>query len=188
MRLVSVDKVGFRRKTQTKELAQVRIVILALVCFLLGLGSTAFWFHLASHRTAESLSSQANNQGNQPDYPQPAVLLPGANSPSRTFVEPPLPVAPQRSKTSKRALPNYASLSVDQGTEILREAALKKYAAAAQELQSQVTRGAGGIEAGSEPNLAGPAGGHDTFAASAGGAEPKTPADRRTVAERKLPR
>lgn len=38
----------------------------------------------------------------------------------------------------KRALPNYASLTVEQGTEILREAALKEYAAAVQELQNQV--------------------------------------------------
>ena len=54
-------------------------------------------------------------------------------------MEPPLPVARAAVEDVKRALPNYASLSVDQGTEILREAALKKYAAAAQELQSQVT-------------------------------------------------
>jgi hypothetical protein len=40
----------------------------------------------------------------------------------------------------KRALPNYASLSVEQGTEILREAALKKYADAAAELQNQVAQ------------------------------------------------
>ena len=51
-----------------------------------------------------------------------------------------MPVAPAAIEDVKRALPNYASLSVDQGTEILRQAALKKYAAAAQELQSQVAQ------------------------------------------------
>ncbi len=55
-------------------------------------------------------------------------------------MEPPVPVAPAAIEDVKRALPNYASLSVDQGTEILRQAALKKYAAAAQELQSQVAQ------------------------------------------------
>ena len=55
-------------------------------------------------------------------------------------MEPPVPVSPAAIEDVKRVLPNYASLSVDQGTEILRQAALKKYAAAAQELQSQVAR------------------------------------------------
>ena len=50
------------------------------------------------------------------------------------------PSAPAAIEDVKRALPNYASLSVDQGTEILRQAALKEYAAAAQELQSQVAQ------------------------------------------------
>jgi hypothetical protein len=53
-------------------------------------------------------------------------------------VEQSVPVDQAAVEDVKRALPNYASLSVDEGTEILREAALKAYAAAAQELQSQV--------------------------------------------------
>ena len=55
-------------------------------------------------------------------------------------MEPPVPVPQSAIDDVKRALPNYASLSIDQGTEILRQAALKKYAAAAQELQSQITQ------------------------------------------------
>ena len=183
MRLALANEIGFTNKPQKREQAQVRIVILALVSFLLGVAATAFWFHLASNRTAESLSSQADSQANQPDYQQPAAPPAGANSPARPFVEPPVPVAPAAIERRQARAAQLRFLSVDQGTEILREAALKKYAAAAQELQSQVTRGAGGIEAGSEPIAGRPAGGHDTFAASAGGAEPKTPADRRTVAD-----
>jgi len=140
MRLALIDGIGSMNKPQKREQAQVRILFVALVSFLLGVAATAFWFHFASHRTAEGLSSQANNQGNQPDYQQPAAPPSGANSPSRTFVEPPLPVAPAAIEDVKRALPNYASLSVDQGTEILRQAALKEFAAAAQELQSEVAR------------------------------------------------
>ncbi len=140
MRLTLINEIGSVNKPQKREQAQVRILFVALVSFLLGVAATAFWFHLASKRTAESLSSQANSQGNQPDNQQPAAPPSGANSPARPFVEPPVPVAPAAIEDVKRALPNYASLSVDEGTEILRQAALKKFAAAAQELQSQVAR------------------------------------------------
>jgi hypothetical protein len=140
MKLALANEMGSMDKPQKREQAQVRIVILALVSFLLGVAATAFWFHLASNRTGESLSSQANSPDNQTDQQQPAEPPPGANSPARKFVEPPVPVAPAAIEDVKRAMPNYASLSLDQGTEILRQAALKEYAAAAQELQSQVAQ------------------------------------------------
>ena len=122
------------------EQAQVRILIIALLSFLLGVVATAFWFHSAANRTAASLSSRADNQGGQPDNQSSALPPSGANSSARTFVEPPVSVGPAAIEDVKRTLPNYASLSVDEGTEILREAALKKYAAAAQELQTRVAQ------------------------------------------------
>ncbi len=140
MRPALTDETGSMNKPQKREQAQVRIVILALVSFLLGVAATAFWFHLASNRTAESVSSRASSEGNQQDNQPSAVPSSGANSPARTFVEQPVPVAPAAIKDVKRVLPNYASMSVDEGTEILRQAALKEFAAAAQELQSQVAQ------------------------------------------------
>ena len=128
-----------------REQAQARIVILALASFLLGVAVTALWFHLASNRTAESLSSQVNGPENQQDNQQSVVLPSGASSPARTFVESPVPVGPAAIEDVKRALPNYASVSLDEGTEILREATLKKYAAAVQELQSQVAQAQAGL-------------------------------------------
>ena len=121
-----------------REQAQTRMVVLALVSFLLGVVATTFWLRLAPDRTAENLSPQASNQENQPDNQEPARPPSGANPPARTLAESPVPVEPAAIEDVKRALPNYASLSVDQGTEILRQTALKEYAAAAQELQSQV--------------------------------------------------
>lgn len=134
------NKMGSPKKRPGTEQAQVRIVILALVSFLLGVAATALWFHLASHRTTEDLSSRVNSQENPTDDRQFAAPPSGANSPVRKFIEPPVPVAPAAVEEVKHALPNYAALSVDQGTEILRQAALKKYAAAAQELQTQVAQ------------------------------------------------
>ena len=119
------------------EHAQVRIVILTLVSFLLGVAATAYWFHFAPIRTAENPNSQTTDQQNNPPPVAPAEV---ANPSARTLVEQPVPVAQEAVEDVKRALPNYASLSVEQGTEILREAALKEYAAAAQELQTQVAQ------------------------------------------------
>ena len=51
MRLTLTDEIGSMNKPQRREQAQVRIVLLALVSFLLGVAATAFWFHLASNRT-----------------------------------------------------------------------------------------------------------------------------------------
>jgi hypothetical protein len=137
MKMTPANKIGFARNPRTSERAQVRIVILAMVSFLLGVAATALWFHFAPIRNAENLNSRTTDQQNNPQPAQPAVAaIPSA----RAFVEQPVPVAPAAVEDVKRVLPNYASISVDQGTEILREAALKKFAAAAQELQSQVAQ------------------------------------------------
>ena len=135
MKVTPPNEMGSARRLRTSEQAQVRIVILALVSFLLGVAATAFWFHLAPDRNAENLNPPSDSQ---PDNPQPAAPAIKANPSAPAFVEPKVPVAPAAIEDVKRVLPNYASLSVEQGTEILRQAALKKYAAAAQELQSRV--------------------------------------------------
>ena len=140
MKLTSANKVGSTQESSMREQAQVRMVILALVSFLLGVAAAALWFHFVPNRNVENLSAQVNGQESQQDNQPSAFPSSGANSPARAFVEQPVPVAPAAIEDVKRALPDYASLSVDRGTEILREAALKKYAAAVQELQSQVAQ------------------------------------------------
>jgi hypothetical protein len=115
------------------EHAQVRNVVLLLGFFLLGVAATAVWFHFAPTHSPENLPSRPTDQQNS----QPSS---SASSPAQKFVESPVPVSAAAVEDVKRALPNYASLSVEQGTEILREAALKKYADAAAELQSQVAQ------------------------------------------------
>jgi hypothetical protein len=113
------------------------MVILTLVSFLLGVVVTAVWFHSATASKTENLNLQPTDQQNNPQFAQPVAA---ANPPAQKFVQPQVPVPPAAVEEVKRALPNYASLSVDEGTEILREAALKKFAAAVNELQSQVTK------------------------------------------------
>jgi hypothetical protein len=132
--LASAHKVGSIKKSPAREHAQVRIVILALISFLLGVAATAFWFHLASNRNAENSSSQMSGQQN--DEPS-AVPVVNANPPKRQFVSSPLPVDPAAIEEVKQAIPNFASVSLADGTQILREAALKQFAAAAKERDIQ---------------------------------------------------
>ena len=140
MKLVSATKIGCSTKSQKKQRAQIRIVILALVSFLLGVAATAVWFHLVSKGTVGSSSSQVTRPASPPIDQEAAALASRTNSPAGAFVRHPVPVPPAAIEEVKRALPNYASLSIDQGTEILRQATLKKFAAAVNELQSQVTQ------------------------------------------------
>jgi hypothetical protein len=137
MKTASANKIGSVRKARMGEQAQARTVVLVLISFLVGVAATAVWFHVAPIPNAENPGPPP---ADQPDNPPAAVPPSGAGSPAPAFVEPPVPVAPAAVEDLKRALPDYASLTVDEGTEILREAALKKYAAAAQELQSQVAQ------------------------------------------------
>lgn len=136
MRLISPKKAGYAKKSQPKEQARVGTVLLGLVSFLLGVVATMVWFQTAAKRTAPAPISPPG----APPVQASAAPPTGAGSPARTFVEKPVPVAPAALEAVKRALPNYASLSVEQGTEILREAALKRYAAAANELQRQIAQ------------------------------------------------
>jgi hypothetical protein len=135
MKLTPANKVAFSGKSKAKEQAQVRIVTLALVFFLLGAAVTAFWFHFASNRNAENSSSQVTGQENSPP---PAEQVINANPPARPFVASHPPVDAATIEEVKQAIPNFASLSLADGTQILREAALRQFATAAKEMDTQI--------------------------------------------------
>jgi hypothetical protein len=135
MKLASTNKVGFRRKPTTGGQAQVRIILLALVCFLFGVGVTALWFHLAARSGPEISSSPT---GGEPDAGQPAEPVINANPPARPFVATHPPVDAATIEEVKQAIPNFASVSLEEGTQVLREAALKQFTAAAKEMDAQV--------------------------------------------------
>lgn len=124
-------------QSRTNEQASIRIVLLALVSFFLGVAATAFWFHLGATRNAQNPVIQAGVQSSTGESALPAA---NAGSPAQPVVATPLPVDPAAIAEVKRTIPNYASLSVDEGTQILRQAALKEFAGAAKEMESQVAK------------------------------------------------
>jgi hypothetical protein len=135
MKSAPTNKVVSAKKPRRGERAQVRVILLTLVSFLLGVAATASWFHLAASRHADNLSSPTSGEPAVGPSAEPVVT---ANPPAQPFVASHPPVDAATIEAVKQAIPNYASVSLEDGTQVLREAALKQFAAAAGEMDAQV--------------------------------------------------
>ena len=113
------------------------MVLVAAICFGLGLGAGAFWFHRAPEPIPVSASEDASMQPAvaEPDYPK-TQLTPDQRRNARTTQA--TPADPATIEAVKRAIPNLASVSLDEGMRMLRIASLKEFATAAQEMADQV--------------------------------------------------
>ncbi|MDE3067652.1 MAG: hypothetical protein KGJ60_08885 [Verrucomicrobiota bacterium] len=135
MRSASTNEAYFTGKRQIQERASIRIALLAAVSFLLGVSATAFWFHQTAQPGVESPTSPG---GTRPPAVPAAAPAANAPSPGRPVVEAAPPVNAAAIAEVKRAIPNFASVSVENGTRILQQAALKNFAAAAKTMDEQV--------------------------------------------------
>jgi hypothetical protein len=128
MKLALKNKIRCTHKPE--QMASVRIVVLVLVSFSLGVAATAFWFHRPGNLNS------ANPAARIPD--ESAVGLPAPPSQTPPPVANPQPVDPAVLEEVKQAVPNYAAISLDAGENVLRAAALQDFAAAAGEMEAQV--------------------------------------------------
>jgi hypothetical protein len=128
MKLATRNNPSSTHKPQ--QIASVRMVVLVLVSFLAGVAATAFWFHRAGN------SNSVNAVSRIPD--ESAVGLPAAPAPTPPPMASPPPVDPAVIEAVKQSVPNYAAISLEDGENILRTAALKDFAAAAKEMDEQV--------------------------------------------------
>jgi hypothetical protein len=135
MKLAPTNKVCFPNQSQTKEQARIQTVMLALVSFLLGVAITAFWLHFTPDRNGVISSVLTNSE---PEVGQPAMRIATANPPTRQLVASHPPVDAATIAEVKQAVPDYASVSVDDGTQILRAAALKQFTVTTKEMDLQV--------------------------------------------------
>lgn len=140
MKLASANYIGRSTKSQTTQQAQVRIIILALVSFLLGVAVTAFWFHFALNRNVRNASPRTSSAqtSSKPVVAQPVEPVINVNRSSRPSVPFHPPVNSATLAEVKQAIPNYASVSLADGEQILREAALKQFTASAKEMGVQI--------------------------------------------------
>jgi hypothetical protein len=142
MKLATANKIYLTSRLRTCERASIRIILLALCSFFLGVAATIFCFHLAAKRSAQNPVVQASAQSSAGESAAPVA---NAAPPAQSVVATPQPMDPAAITEVKRTIPNYASLSLEAGTQILRQAALKKFASAAKEMESQVANAQAGL-------------------------------------------
>ena len=121
------------------EMGGARGVLLAAVCFALGAGAGAYWIHRMDTRSARN--------GNQPPDPSAVSALEsaaqqsaGSSGQQKNWTPPPAaPAAPDVIADVKRLLPNYATVSLDEGLKTLQRASLDQFGIAVNEMQNEVT-------------------------------------------------
>jgi hypothetical protein len=136
MKLASAHRVGGARKLLTGKQAQVRVAILPLISFLLGIVVTVLWFQFGPNHQVEKTNLSLENTRPAAEQPVEPAITP--NRPSRPFVPSHPPVDSTTLEAVKQAIPNYASVSLADGIQTLREAALKQFTAMTKEMDAQV--------------------------------------------------
>jgi type IV secretory pathway VirB10-like protein len=126
----------FAGNSRRSEPGSTRIVILALVSFLAGVGITVFWFHHAAATNGGTASQIAS------ETPAPAPESVGVPAPPAATPQPPpapvQPTDPAVIEQVKKEVPDYATASLDAATQTLRAAALKAFADATAEADSEI--------------------------------------------------
>ncbi|HEV2327191.1 MAG TPA: hypothetical protein VGY56_00200 [Verrucomicrobiae bacterium] len=121
--------------SRSTEAGSARIVVLALISFLLGVAVTAFWFHHAAPSAPATVA--------QTTAPPPAPESVGIPAPAPAPTATPQSATPEAVDPAvieqvKKAVPNYASVSLEEAEQILRQAALKAFADATSETDAQM--------------------------------------------------
>lgn len=126
MKTALAKNIRFAKKARRGERGAARTVLLALISFLLGVGVTAWWFHRAGN-AAEAVSQTPAAE---------RIGLPAPPPPAPAAI--PQPQDPAVIAEVKAVVPNFDSLSLEDGENILRAKALKDFAAAAAQTDAQI--------------------------------------------------
>jgi hypothetical protein len=126
------------------EQGQTRVIILALVFFVLGATASALWFSFRSNSKAPIQSSLAENniapRNQETTTPPPATAptapsaVPASHSSAPPAVAQPDPIA---LAAIKQSIPNVNAISLEEGTRILRATALVEFLKTTDELKAR---------------------------------------------------
>ena len=125
-------------KSEHTESGSARTVMLALVSFLAGIAVTALWFRhtpASGGNTATAVSQAVPETAAPEPVGVPAPPPPSTPAPSPGI---PQPADPAVIEQVKKEVPNFASISLDEGEQILRAAALKQFADATAETDDEI--------------------------------------------------
>ena len=112
--------------------ADIRTLLVAGLCLFIGLGLGALWPSRRAPRTAGNTAGVAPGQ-------DPGTLSAGTTALLQSL-KAPVQIKPDPAIVAevKRQLPNFASVSLEEGSQILREAALKDLQAALSRTEGQI--------------------------------------------------
>jgi exonuclease VII small subunit len=122
MKLAHQKQVHMTKRIRYVDCGSARIIVLALVSFLLGVGVTVLWFHRTTNNAA---TASVSGPANQPTAEQP--LATGQTPAMPPAVVTPPPTDPAVIAEVKQLVTNYDSLSLEDGEKILSEEALKEF-------------------------------------------------------------
>lgn len=134
MKHLMMNPVGQAGQRRTGEQAQARMIILALVCFLMGVAVGALWF---SRKLSANAVSQTALSGKTLSDVTPAPARSANVSPQ----PPPAPPTDLAARDAvKRSIPNVNSASLEEDTRVLREAAVAEFQQTVQEFQARLKK------------------------------------------------
>jgi hypothetical protein len=143
VRKTSPNLAGSSRKRRAREEASARTLLLAAVCFALGVGASALWFRRAAEPAPVNATQEPSGQAvsASPDNSATPADAGERKPVPAAPAQPPAPGLPADAATIeevKHAIPNWASVTVDDGVQILRKSALNDFTVAATEMQTEV--------------------------------------------------
>jgi hypothetical protein len=131
------------KKKGSGQQGRAQIIVLAAVFFLMGAAASALWF---SFRPKAKVPNQAALSGNNnSNLPLPAAAAVAPLEPGHATVTPgkglPSPAAGQPDPSAlaaiQRSIPNVNSISLEEGTKILRATALAEFLKTTDELKER---------------------------------------------------
>jgi hypothetical protein len=117
-------------RVRANESGQARLIIIAVLCFAIGVAAGGWWFSQKPLREV----AMSSNQQEQRVAATPMEATVNVTQSPQPAAE---PINPETIEAVKRVIPNVTLVSVEQGTLILRKAALAEFEQAAHELQAR---------------------------------------------------
>ncbi len=130
MKITTRSQIGAVNNERRGQNGSARVVVLALVSFVAGLGVSALWF---SHQAPAPVVVQTA----PPTSVQRPVVQPPSGEVASAPVQPVLVVDPATMEAVKRSLPDLDKTSEEMGTVILRKAAVTEFEKAARAFREE---------------------------------------------------
>ena len=132
MRLFPLRQVDPGKLFRKHAQAGVRTLLVAALCLVIGFGLGGVWHSRRAQRSAVKTESETPIQDMGTLSAGTATVRQGVQAPVQVTLDPAIIAE------VKRQIPNFASVSLEEGSKILREAALKDLQAALSEMAGQL--------------------------------------------------